>query len=374
MKSIKNYSRMVHLFKNSEHYDFHKYVSDHTLPRISLIPESKPSWMVFHSLFEKEDIIFKRSSKSAETKYINDENQKRHGAFSTIRRKVSAGEISFDPVEKAASILLTEVLDNYKGISTASMVDASALIVNMLQDLGKERYSKAVGALDLTAAVSALEEANDVFRALYEERFQNLETIETQGTMKEIRVQVDKSFKLFTQSVDAVYAAAKLSGKEAPEAEEIIDYINGAIDQYERVLAHRGHAFAGKKPEGDEPEMPVPGTPTLAVSAQEIVDDYTMLLTMADRAMFELMIYPEAKGGKIILSADDVHDYYNEFPVKDFDVVDGLPAGLLVSPPDAGFKFNKPMYSLGPCHAELFKDDALLAVLTGVEWPGSYSN
>ncbi|MDR1356397.1 MAG: DUF6261 family protein [Tannerellaceae bacterium] len=380
MKSVKIYTRLLHFFRNSEHFDFFKFIVSFIVTRISGIPEILQSWNVFNGLFEKEDVIFKKSAAAIETKYIADLNSERHSLFTLFRRKVSLSEISLDATERDAAVKLNEVLTNYKSIGKAPMVEVSALIINMLQDLDKPRYATPVTTLDLSDVISKLEAANDKFRSLYQERFQNLETSEELGTMKDIRLQVDKAFKTFTQGLDAVYVVGKLSGKDVTAAEEIIEYINAAIDQYGRVLSHRGYS-APKKSDNNNDENEDGGTPveptipTLAVEEQNIDGDFTMTLIISDQPAFEAILYPVAKGGMLKLTADPIPDAYDEFPIRDFEMQSGKPIGMWVNPPRDDLDYDRPLNSFGPCEGDVYdKEGELLAHITNLQWPTTHSH
>ncbi|MDR1356151.1 MAG: DUF6261 family protein [Tannerellaceae bacterium] len=252
MKSVNTYSAVIHPLRNGEHYDFHDYVSAAVRPALDLIPEIKPAWGLVASLFGKEDLIYKRSSASVETKFIVEAGQLRFDIYMMFHRTVDAASYSYDAASKEAAATLREVLDNYKAIASATMSETSALIVNMVEDMAKPRYADAAKALNLTAVVGKLDEANDNFRNLYIERANSLEYSGTMGTMKDIRAQVDKAFRLFTQALDVAYAYGALSGdKDVTEAGRLIDRINAIIDQFKRVLSHRGHSTA-KKDGGDD--------------------------------------------------------------------------------------------------------------------------
>ncbi|MDR1357035.1 MAG: DUF6261 family protein [Tannerellaceae bacterium] len=379
MKSVKNYTKLTHAFRNGEHFEFHKYIDDHSQPVVGGVPEASPAWAVFHNLVGQEDIVYKKSAAANETKYITAANRERYDIYTMVRQSVSAATHSFDEVVKERAVRVMEVLTNYKKIRTATMAEASALIFNMIQDLGKDRYAADVDKLGLKDAVAKLSASNDAFRKLYEERAENLESSELKGTMKEIRAQVDKAFKLYTQSLDVAYAGLKLSGKgDTSTVESIIDYINAMIDQFERALAHRGYSSVKDKPDGggdDDPLTPSvpdgPTTPSLVISEQLVEGAERMLLIAGDQAAFEAALYPVALDGAMLLAADDYTDY-NSFPVLEFEMEDNKPIGFVVSPPQEGLIFKWPMNAITNARAEIKKDDELLATLTGVVWPEVY--
>jgi hypothetical protein len=379
MKVIKAFKRLLHLLRNNEHVNFLMNIVAFVKVRRDSITEILPSWTAFLKQYEREDDIYKRNAKQVETKYIAEAHQERYDAFMMFRRSVEAAAYSHDAAIKDAYVKLNETLENYKTVTTAPITEVSALVYNMIEDLRKPRYAEAVEELDLEAVVDKLEDANIKFLDIYAERTQNMEEFEEQGNMKSIRPLVDSAFKAFADSVNSLYTIKKLAG--VPDANNpalpIITYINGFIDQYEHIYAHRtpGYTIPDKDNPGDDEDeeelTPDAGTPTLAISDQEVESSKRMLLIAEDQAAFERVLYPAAEGGIMLLTSDEYNDY-NEFPISEFEMDGGKPVGLVVSPPSEGMVFRKPIYIMVSAHADVIKDGELLATLTGVVWPESY--
>ncbi|MDR1356254.1 MAG: DUF6261 family protein [Tannerellaceae bacterium] len=375
MKSVKKYVSIVHSFRNGDHFDFYKFISTHINPLISAVPEAQSAWYIFYNLFQQEDVIFKKSLWSIETKYyISEANIARHNAFSVFRERINTVAGDFDETEKEAAVILTEVLKIYKAIGWASITEVGVLIINMIQDLARPRYAAAVKTLKLESLISRMGEANDKFMNLYEERAKRLEASGATGTMRKIRAQVNKAFKFFTQSLYVVYIEGVLAGKDVTAAGEIIDYINAIIDQFERVMERIGY-WMGKKgndnSNDDSDEPLVPAAPVLSVSEQTVLGEDRMLLVMADQKAFASALYPAATDGKLKLLANDIKDV-SEFPIKQFSVESGKAVGLIVGPPRSDLVFRWPMQSNGACSGKVFNaNNVLLTVISKLEWPSS---
>ncbi|MDR1356165.1 MAG: DUF6261 family protein [Tannerellaceae bacterium] len=386
MKIIKAYLVLLSRLRNNEHYDFFQNIDGFVVKRIKDISEIAALWTPFHTYYIREDDIYKRSAKAIETKYINEIHQRRGAVFMFVRRSIEAALYNFDDKKKEAAVKLTEVNDNYKSAANAAMTEVSALLHNMIEDFRKPRYEAAITTLGLTDAVEKLEELNEEFKNVYAERTQNIEASGEQGTMAEIRPIVDKSFKLFTDAVNSFYAAGNMSGR--PDADNpyssIITFINGYIEQYERIYSRRSPGFStGKKDDKPDvpgiPDIPVTPIPTLAVASQVVggvggngSNNYGsyMILNIEDTETLARVLYPAAKDGILRLTADDISDP-PDFPIFDFELDGaGHPVGIDVYPSDEDYSFNKPLYSMGECKAEIYKGDSLLAILTGVVYPG----
>jgi hypothetical protein len=364
--------------RNNEHVEFFANIDDITVNNEASIPEVMPQVKVLQKVYKDEDDIYKRDAKAMETKYISGAHRSRRGAFMLLKRSIDAARYSDEPEHVEAVVRLNEVLHNYRSIPSAPMFETSALIRNMLEDLRKQRYDEAVKVLKLSSDVDKLEEKNEEFRAIYAERTHSTEVSEIKGTMGGIRPKVDRAFVNLLEAVNTYYTFNKLSGKidQVNPYYSVIVLIDGFIEQAKRIYDRRTPGAYTSKPnkpggsEDEDTETPVDSVPVLAVSSQEIKGSWSMLLVMADQKAFEEALYPDALHGTLVLSSPTVNDY-PDFPIEEFEVKGGRPIGLVVSPPKGDLTFDRPLYSMGLATGDVIKDDKLLAVITGIEWPAS---
>jgi hypothetical protein len=345
----------------------------------ALIPQALTAlWLTLKEEFKREDDIYKHSAMASETKYLNEAHHRRADAFMLIRRSVESASYSLDAAVKAAAVILGEIIHNYKKVPTAPMNEVTALVYNMVEDMRKPRYADAAALLSLTASVGVLEMTNNTFNDLYSERVRNTEMSDVAGTMDDIRLIIDKTFKSFTDGINAFYTTSHLEGTtdaNNPYTAFII-YINGFVDQYEHTLARRTPTYSvpgdgsGDSDGSLTPSEPA-GPPTLTVSLQEVTNNMTMEITLEDNPAFVAAMYPDAVGGTLVLSCEDPVDTYDRFPIVAFKMDDSTPVGFCVEPPDPKFRFSVPLYTIGDCVGEVFKDDVLLAVIPGLQWPAS---
>jgi hypothetical protein len=389
MTPVSKYSVLVRKLRNAEHFGFYGYNIDLVTPHLSSLAEIRSLWDAFYALFQKEDVIFKRSRQAEETETIRQAYTKARNEFIIIRRIVGTALYSDDADEKAAADKLKVMMNNYKRIPSVAMNEASSLIINMVQDLRLQKNAPAVAALSLDAHINKLEASNEAFRELFLARIQEQESLVEQGAMKEIRPQVDEAFGLFTYTLGGIYLAATAAGQtsRATALKEIIDGINGVILQYEHIYARRSPgAINGDHPGGDTPATPPePGALSLAVAAQTVPlaendGGPVMEVILQDEEDFAAALYPAARGAYLSIRKEKENgegDFY-DFPIQDF-VMEGeapnqRPIGLKVGPREGIYWYESPFQSQGPAEAKVVKDGATLALFTGMEYPAIYHN
>jgi hypothetical protein len=373
MKKVNKFIRLVRRFRNSDHYEFYKEIIRFAMRYKEDMGELRKLLLAFEAAFQKEDKIFKRSIRSYETPEVGETNQKRLIVFRRIKLYVDAAHYDKNPAKQAAATALDFVLNNFKSIPTVTSTQASALIINMIQDLRLPKFATHVATLDLTDAVDDLEAANEAFETIYFEREQSQGNALLEGNMKYARPLTDKAGKNFAEGLNSFYLIAKL-GNNAADMEilgAIIDGINNTIHNYDRKYAHTGGASGGSKPKPAEP-----GIPTFAIAAQAVTDGSTMYVTLSDPDS-AADFFAEAVGATLILLFNPEAGVaaFDLFPITGLELSQesgetGKPIGLKVGP-QANSVFTVPTHNGGPCPARVEKDDVILAHLTGAFYPGS---
>jgi hypothetical protein len=226
--------------RNGDHFEFYREITKLVTSFEDNLGDLIRLWIILIQTFEKEDKIFKRNLKAPETEEANKIDRERMKVFQLIKLRVRATFYDIPPDEHADAVALDFLLKNYKEIPTATLTEASALIVNLVQDLRRPRYATHVATLGLTGTVDRLEAVNEAFEAIYVQREHNVGNALRQGNMKRIRPQVDKAFSHFIEGLEIFYNIARLNGNTTGIATcgAIIDGINNIIHQYNNIYAH----------------------------------------------------------------------------------------------------------------------------------------
>ncbi|MDR0748219.1 MAG: DUF6261 family protein [Tannerellaceae bacterium] len=248
MNRIDKCARLTRHLRNSEHFEFYEEIFEFVEKHKSALGNMLGLWSAFAGVFKKEDRIYKHNRRVAETRLVMEADAKRLNAWMALKRGMEMASYKDDDAQRTAAKTLAFVLDNYRKIRTAPLVEASALIFNLAQDLRRPVYAASVETLGLTEAVNTLEACNEAFKALYEAREMETERAIMQGNMQYIRPLVDKAFAAFTEALNVFCVISSLEGKtaEAAALNAIINRINAAILQYKTIYARRSR---GASPE-----------------------------------------------------------------------------------------------------------------------------
>jgi hypothetical protein len=161
MQTIKDYSWIIRHINNAGHFFFYNAIVRFMEGREANIRTLLPIWSIFKQWFERENEIYKRSSKAIETKAVETALKERRTAYVALRRGIRSALYSDDESVRKSGARLMEVSDNFKNIYHAPMTEASSLVHGMLKDLKEERYLPHIIALGLEQYVARLKRANE---------------------------------------------------------------------------------------------------------------------------------------------------------------------------------------------------------------------
>jgi hypothetical protein len=386
MKQVNDLQFKSSHLRNAEHFQFHWTVCQFLEPLMPAIPRLAEPWNFYLEEFEKEDALYKRSTKSGETKEISRRDWKRDEDFKFIGRMATYESHSEDSTKQAAGERLEEVLTIYKGADRKALGENSALITNFLQDLEIAENKEAVQTLGLTAVVESLRTHNLAVEQLYNQRAEGLHLRHEEGRLAEQRLQVDKAYTILANAIDAIYLSNEYGDKNLElraRMERIIDGLNARIAQTSHVYARRtGRKLKGKSGGGSvtpgTPDTPAPLMPHLAMENQQLYGESVampglwswMSAEAVDASAFAELLNPAAQGGEL-----RIYDGYSweSFPIEALTVTTdgGTVGGLVVGSPSPSVAFNTLSGEEAP--AEVVKNGVILATLGGLRCPSLIS-
>ncbi|MDR1644972.1 MAG: DUF6261 family protein [Tannerellaceae bacterium] len=392
MTLITSFLALVRRLRNAEHFDlferFASFFRGKTLHPVSLAPFC----VTFLQSFDKEDLIYKRYLRKEDTMFVKDQHEKRKVAYMSLKRTAELGAYSDNAQLVAASESIMRVINNYSDAYYAPMTEATAQILNMIQDLKLPKYASAITLLGASDAIERLNTENEAFKDLYTNRALEWEGEKSEGSLTNARTQTEQDFSRLAEAINISYAFNEMQRPKDPVVSaflsECILFINSYIHQYEAIYARRNPKYRPGK-EDNKPGIPgedLPGynLPEFIVSSQAIVGSSSdgssagthMSLAVTDAVAFAAALYPIAKDG-VVRILNPENDTYEDLPVSDFlfDTDGTTPVGLLVAPPAANVFFDKPFQGFGDIQTvDVIKDEETLATLTGVKYPYTIIN
>jgi hypothetical protein len=374
--------------RNAEHYDLFNNVVIRYRPG-GLKPAAIAAiWNAFLQAFDKEDELYKRSAGREETIFIRDANEKRRVSFMAFKRLVEAAAYSETPAVKAAAESLLRVFDNYAQAYYAPMTEASALIVNMLQDINVKHSAQMALITGSADVFNRLERDNNAFMSLYAGRTYSGEEQKIEGNLRDARIETDKRFNALVGAINAFYYTNEILPTKDPDVSKVLGdailFINSYLRQYELIYSRRApkrRPGKGGHPAGPDEPLPIDETPTFEIDAQTTLGNSVgvtgygiqMSFRANDAENFAAVLDPAALDGSVRLMNPET-EAVDEFPVAGFMVdEDGTTViGLLVNAPASNVYFEKPFMGIGDAQpAEVVKDGALLAILLDVKYPAT---
>lgn len=236
--------------RNGEHFSFHKFALETITGEKSLTLGLAALRSEYARLFELEDAAMVAEVGSRTTKSIVEKDKLRDKTFNYLRGAVSLQLNSPDDASAKAAETLAHLLKSYKNLASRTYNDETALIVNLLQDLGKEPYLTAVETLGLAATVTLLKTQNSDFDAVYSQRTADSAAQGNVQPMTEVRPLLDAQYNKIISvinSLEEVNELVEQNEEKRDLLEGIIDTLNARIAKEKNLLALRGSSPAVKE-------------------------------------------------------------------------------------------------------------------------------
>lgn len=253
--------------RNTEHYQFHSDMLGILTPEFCAARELTGLRIDYQSLFDIENNCYLRSRDYKDTPEVETVDKKRDDLFLFCSQTITAGQYSPVTDYQAAAKRLYFHLKPYINAPRLSYTANTAAVADFVQKMKEEANAADIATLGLTAAIDALEAANNQFNKLYTGRASELLSRATSDTMKSIRPHVDISYRIIAEAVNALYMVNELTTKNSDTRqalETVIDRMNALIILLQTILSRAG---AGAKPNFK------PDGSTLATLPTNIGDD-----------------------------------------------------------------------------------------------------
>ena len=222
------------ILKNPTHFEYHKEQKN-ALEAAGAedFDILKERFIEYRQKFALEDEAFKKISKSVHTDRIHEVEHERAVIFRMIRNTVKTLLMHSNAVIREAAKRVKIAIDPFAGISRTSLMDASALIENMLQEL-EGKFAADVAIVGIGSLATELKEKNTELRTLVAERYEE-EYSKTHLNMKKTRDDVDTAYRAILKRIDAF---RDLNGTTS-QIEAYVAHHNMIVDKFKNVHHHK---------------------------------------------------------------------------------------------------------------------------------------
>jgi len=205
----------------------------------------------YNAAFEVLNGVFKVKQKSDLTQQIVTVDVNRDRTWSALLMRIRATLMC--PVEKEvnAAQLLKDVFDLYGNVRKLSLIEESAALNNLVEDLEKEELAALCVIIGITKWVKLLKEQNAEVQTLMIER-RNEGAHRESGDVKAAREAIEPCYEKIVSRVNALVELEMTT----PEIDEFITLLNKQIKDFEEMLTSR----EGKRNSGDNDDNDIEPT------------------------------------------------------------------------------------------------------------------
>lgn len=239
-------------FTNASHLSFHQ----RNLERLKMIafPEKVH---ITAELGEYETCVAAEQDRTREatgtglTQEMREADEDREEPIDYVLKTIATAKKSPVAAVKAAGIALEPVANVYGDLLKVKDDEQSSLIVSFLNDLKKTENAAHVTALHLDEVLTIIEESNERFIALKNERLDE-RIANKKESSRVLRANTDA---VYTRITELIYASELLTddADTLTLIKNIIKELNGVIDEFNASM----NRSKGQKKDSETPEEPV---------------------------------------------------------------------------------------------------------------------
>jgi hypothetical protein len=379
MKQIMQLPMKFKRLKNAEQYQFHDSNMLY-IDKVLGIPQLVVPATVYKTKFKKEEVVYKRDYKFDETDEIAVRDRNRDAEFNYFGVTTNFASNHAIPAIAARAKVMARIHHNYNKARYLPLGENTAQITNFLNDVDTEENREAIDALGLRPVITSMRENNVAIAALSDQRTLTAQELREEGSMSEVRDEVDGAYEVLVNVINSVYTVNEYGNRDENLSrllEEIIDLFNAHIEQtrvaYARRTKRKVKSGSSQKPDApDVPPAPV-GPPVLVMTNQTFYGDslsYSgcathMSVDAVDAEAFTIALNGDITGAVLHMK---LGEYWTDFPIVSLVTADGVP-GLVITPPSPSLAFFKGIPSREEDLVEVVKDNMVIAMIEGVIFP-----
>lgn len=249
--------------KNAQHVQFAKDV-------LAVVPEDVATEQgfaaqreAFATAVEKEVACFKPDKAYLDTSDLEEADRLRDETFYFYDQMTDAyARYCPDPTKRKAGKTASFVFKEAGDVAKEDYASETALLSDAAERLRQDPYLSALTTLGLEAAPDDIEEANEAFHTLYQQRAAEERERSTSFTMKALRPITDDAFDTLAKAINALYLTNELVTKDADKEaalKKVIDDVNTVVLRLRKTLGGSADVEPELPDEPAEEEKPEPG-------------------------------------------------------------------------------------------------------------------
>ena len=218
--------------RNEEHFQYHAEFKASVIRHNAETLNISDAFLSYQVLLDQEFEALQVVRRSVATDLIADIDRERDDIYRGLADVVRSGLNHFSSNKRNASKRIKVLLDQYGNIARKSYDEETAAISKMMQEV-QTTYLPDVNLLGLGEWFSELDKKNKEFDLLMKNRYTE-EAAKTELRMRQVRVDVDNSYRDLVNRIDALVLINGSSGYE-----EFIREMNARIERFSHTGAQR---------------------------------------------------------------------------------------------------------------------------------------
>ncbi|MDR1594386.1 MAG: DUF6261 family protein [Prevotellaceae bacterium] len=252
-KEILTYKRVLHNLTVSQNVQVLRAVNEGIRPHTAMLPGIQPVFETFGVELSSLDNFLKKNAKAFETEEIVILDDKRDFTVRAVIAKVQYHyDFALTDKEREEARRLLYVVEKYRDVAKKEYESETALLRSLANEL--QQTPDLLDRFGITDLVAKLKQENEEFEALYNVRAQNVHDKQLKGNTAKYRTAANKTFDNLCKVVTGL-TLMPLSEEEKTAVENIIDLINGQIQQATLVYNRHAGVVAGKKKDDENADV-----------------------------------------------------------------------------------------------------------------------
>jgi hypothetical protein len=246
-KEILNYKRVLQRLTVSQNLQILRAIRENVQSHVANVSGIYLVFETFGAELSNFENFFKQNPKAFETEEVVKKDAARDFTVRAVNAKIQYHyDFALTDEEKEAARRLVFIVDKYKDVAKMEYESETANLRSLVNEL--HQIPDLLNRFDIAGLVAKLKQENEEFEVLYNARAQTVHDKKLKGVAAKYRTTANKAFDNLCKVVTGL-TLMPISEAEKTAIENIIDVINGQIQQATIVYNRHVGVVAGRKKE-----------------------------------------------------------------------------------------------------------------------------